>query len=150
MRNVLLLSLAAIGVLLTACTQGAVKPNTISYALNELDGSGVTGTVTFEKLTDRHTAVVIDVDGLDAGTYPAHIHVGDHPGGNIYISLNSVSGSDGTSATIVTHTDAGAAVDYEHLINYDGYVNVHAVGGTPVIATGETGQGADDVQVNPR
>lgn len=154
MRRRLLVLLAAAGliVLLSACTRGAVKPDTISYALEGLNDSGMTGTVTFEKITDTHTAVIIDVSGgLTAGqSYPAHIHVGSHPGGNIYITLEPVDGDTGSSAKMVSATDAGQAVDYEYLINYDGYVNVHNPAQTALMATGETGEGANDVQINRR
>jgi hypothetical protein len=106
--------------------------------------------VTFEKQGETATKVTIEVTGLSAGqAYPAHVHVGDHPGGDIYISLEPVDGGTGTSVSSVTQTDAGEAINYEALVNYDGYVNVHAPEGTPVLATGETGAGGNDVQVGP-
>ncbi|MEX2534395.1 MAG: hypothetical protein WD273_02255 [Trueperaceae bacterium] len=151
MKNCFLLfSLVALTVALAACTPGAVQPDTITYGLDPLEASGVSGTVTFEKISDTETVVTIDVDGLQAGQmYPAHIHEGDHPDGAIYISLEMVDGATGMSVTTVTETDAGASVDYDYLVNYDGYVNVHEVGGTPVLATGETGAGGNDVQIEP-
>lgn len=153
-RSLSLLSVAALVVLLVACargvTPGAVEPNAISYGLDPLEGSGVDGIVTFEEASETETLVTIEVTGLEAGQmYPAHIHEGDHPDGPIYISLEPVDGDTGTSSTLVTETDAGMDVDYEFLVNYDGYVNVHAPGGTPVLATGETGAGGNDVQINP-
>jgi hypothetical protein len=149
-----LLSIAALITLLGACTQGAIEPNAISYALSELNDSGISGTVTFDKMTDEHTAVIINVDGTTAGQmYPAHIHVGSHPGGAIYISLSEVDGDTGNSVTIVTETDPGQGsqpVDYEFLVDYDGYLNIHDPANLAnLYATGETGLGADDVQVNP-
>lgn len=145
--------LGVLAFVLAACspgvTPGAVEPNSISYGLDPLEGSGVEGIVTFERMSDTETLVTIDVDGLEAGqTYPAHIHEGDHPGQPIYIPLNSVSGDTGMSVTVVTTDGNGTAVDFEYLVNYDGYVNVHAPGGTPVLSTGETGAGGNDVQID--
>jgi hypothetical protein len=152
MRRILLLLLpvAAFVVVVAACTRGAVLPNTISYALDPVAPSTVNGTVTFQKTSETVTEVTIDVAGLSAGqTYPAHIHSGDSPNGPIYINLTSVDGDTGISVTAVSATNAGEPVDYEFLVNYDGFVNVHEVGGTPILATGETGLGANDVQIEP-
>jgi hypothetical protein len=149
-RSLSFLSIAALILFLAACTRGALQPNTISYGLDPLEASGVSGTVTFEKMSETETRVTIDVDGLTAGeTYPAHIHEGDHPGGAIHTDLTSVDGTTGTSTTVITQNNAGEPVDYEFLVNYDGYVNVHLPDGT-VIATGETGAGGNDVQIEPR
>jgi hypothetical protein len=149
-RSLSFLSMAALILFLAACTRGALQPNTISYGLDPLEGSGVSGTVTFEKMSETETRVTIDVDGLAAGqTYPAHIHEGDHPDGPIDTDLAPVDGTTGTSTIVVTENNAGEPIDYEFLVNYDGYVNVHAPGGTPVLATGETGAGGNDVQIEP-
>ncbi|MEX2543177.1 MAG: CHRD domain-containing protein [Trueperaceae bacterium] len=152
MRSLLLLPIAALVIVLVACTPGAVQPETISYALDEQNNSGIDGIVTFEKMSATETRVSIDVDGT-SGTqdYPAHIHVGDvGSGGAIYVTLGFVDPDTGTSSIVVTETDAGTAVDYEHLVNYDGYVNVHNPADPSVIfAAGEIGEGANDVQIDP-
>lgn len=154
-RSLLLLSLLGLFVVLAGCnrgvTPGAVEPNTITYPLDELDASGVNGTVTFEEVSEAETMVTIEVEGTAAGaTYPAHIHEGSHPGGAIYISLTPVEGATGMSVTNVTQTDGGMDVDFEYLVNYDGYVNVHNPDDPSiVVATGETGAGANDIQFEP-
>ena len=154
-RSLLLLSLLALFVVLAACdrgvTPGAVEPNAITYALDELNASGINGTVTFEEVSETETMVTIAVEGTAAGaTYPAHIHEGSHPGGAIYISLTPVSGDTGTSSTLVTQTDDGMNVNFDYLVNYDGYVNVHNPDDPSIlVATGETGAGANDIQIEP-
>ena len=152
-KLVLPLFVSALVVLLAACspgvTPGAVEPNAISYGLDPVEASGVDGIVTFEKMSDTETLVTIDVDGLEAGqTYPAHIHTGNYPDGPVYIPLNSVEGDTGMSVTVVTADPSGMAVDYDYLVNYDGFVNVHAPAGSPILTTGETGLNGNDVQVD--
>jgi uncharacterized lipoprotein YbaY len=94
---------------------------TISYPLNVKDQIGVTGTVTFaEKSSGSSESVItIKLTGASVGTHPAHIHVNSAiESGSIAYPLNSVD-SSGTSTTTLS-------VPYATLVNYDGYVNVHA------------------------
>ena len=120
-----------------------------TYALDATGAAGtdVSGTVTFEKVSASETRVTIELTGTPAGgMHPAHIHIGSNPpGGGIYISLNDVDGDTGESATLVTQTDAAAAITFEELISYDGYVNVHLSSDmlATVVATGETGFDAE-------
>ena len=91
--------------------------------------------VTFEELDDGTTEVTIDFGGeieSDFDSHPAHVHMNDvAEGGGIVIDLEPVDSATGTSTTTVTNFNdeedgtAGAAVTYEELIAYDGYVNVH-------------------------
>ena len=68
----LIVLLAALAIALTAC-QAADPPRTIS--LHSLNGSGVTGTVTFAAVRDK-TQVEIAVDPAGNLDMPAHIHPG--------------------------------------------------------------------------
>src|SRR5262245_26555285 len=97
------------------------------YALNELDSSGVKGTVTFTKVDDKTTRVVVQLTGTKAGnSHPAHIHSGSvATAGPIVLDFNPVDGSTGRSETLVTKMNDGAAVTYEDLIAFNGHVNVH-------------------------
>ena len=100
---------------------------------------------------DATTEISIALTGTPAGgSHPAHIHVGDAtPGGGIYVTLGTVDGDTGASTIQVTNADAGAggaAVTYEDLIAYDGYVNIHlSAGDLTVVAQGETGAGVTPV-----
>ena len=88
------------------------------------------GTAMFEERVNGETLVTIMLDGTPAdGMHPAHIHVGsvaDAPG-DIAITLNSVNGATGMSATNVTkfNGEDGDMIDYNGLLEYDGYINVH-------------------------
>ncbi|MCL6217863.1 CHRD domain-containing protein [Zunongwangia pacifica] len=105
-----------------------------SYDLAEVDIEGVSGTATFHERKNGETLVELDLEGTTEGnTHPAHIHMGsvaDAPG-DIAITLTSVDGASGMSLTNVAMTDGteeedGTAVSYEDLIEYNGYINVHA------------------------
>lgn len=149
MKKLALGLLSAVLVLtLAACANGSgaeVGAKT-TYALADINDFGISGTVTFEKVSETETKIDIALDGTpEGGSHPAHIHVGDaDPGGAIYVTLGTVDGDTGTSTITVTETDERNAVTYDDLIDYDGYVNVHLSAeelGT-IVAQGETGAGA--------
>ncbi|MEL7002113.1 MAG: spondin domain-containing protein [Bacteroidota bacterium] len=106
-----------------------------SYALNyKVNASNPTTTafVTFaeaEESGSRYTYVIINSLGGPEGAHPAHIHEGDATSnGDIAVSLDDVmidTNGVGTSITAVRAFDAGDAVDYSTLIDYNGYINVH-------------------------
>lgn len=96
-------------------------PTSTTYTLNVKDQLGVTGTVTFaEKSSGSSESVItIKLTGATAGTHPAHIHANSAiESGDIVYSLNSVDASGNSTTTL--------SVPYSTLINFDGYVNVHA------------------------
>jgi hypothetical protein len=72
----------------------------ITFALQAMNSSGVTGTVTMTPENANTTRVVIDIPNPPPGTLPAHIHLGRCPdAGGIYDGLSSVV--DGRSTTEV-------------------------------------------------
>ncbi len=148
-RTILFSLILSLGVLLAACDSDDETPESTSYTLNEVDGSGVTGTATFTKISDTETEVTLDITG-DAvtGDHPAHIHSGAAgSGGPIVVPLTTVDAAategesiettqggdlaEGNSVTTVTQYDSdedGTAetdIDYEGLLEYNGYINVH-------------------------
>ncbi len=99
------------------------------YTLNAIGGSDIAGTVTFEKRMNGNTKVTISLDSMVANAnFPAHIHYNTAAeGGSIAIDLAPV-GSSGTSVTNVrrfNENQGGAAITYDSLLNFDGYINVH-------------------------
>src|SRR5690606_26874390 len=65
-------------------------------------------------------------------------------GGTILLDLSNAEGASGRSETVVTALNDGTPISYEDLIDFDGYVNVHASTsdlGT-LIAQGDIGQNA--------
>jgi hypothetical protein len=128
-----------LALVLIACPATTTPNPSKTYNLNAVGSSGISGTAKYEKLSGTETKVTLELTGTAAGTYPAHIHVGDIPdGGGIYISLADVNGATGKSEKTITQTDAGEAITYEQLIDYDGYINIH--GATAPVAQGETGK----------
>ncbi len=123
-----------------------VNPNLDSktYQLFERSNSGVSGTATFTDQTDGSVLVELNVTGTPQdGMHPSHIHVNTAAeGGAIAVSLNPVDGATGVSQTFVTETDDGATLDYNALLNFDGYINIHlsAQDLATVVAQGDIGQ----------
>ncbi|TBW29013.1 CHRD domain-containing protein [Gramella sp. KN1008] len=117
----------------TIVAQGDIGENvltgeSVTYDLNTKDVEGISGTATFEERISGETLITLNIEGTpEDGSHPAHIHMGsvaDAPGA-IAISLNSVDGATGMSMTAISETDAEAAITYDELIVYDGYINVH-------------------------
>ena len=114
-----------------------------TYTLSEVDASGVSGTALFEENENGNAVVTLTLNGTPAGgVHPAHIHFNSVAmGGDIAISLNPVDGSTGISRTVVTQTDAGSAISYSGLLDFDGYINVHLSPEdlTTIVAQGDIG-----------
>jgi hypothetical protein len=102
---------------------GATK----TYQLAEIAGSGVSGTAVFAEVEGGSTVLTLSLTGTpNDGDHPSHIHFNSATvGGAIAISLTNVDGATGESITTITATDAGDAISYTELLNFDGYINVH-------------------------
>jgi hypothetical protein len=125
------LSAAELGIIVAQGDIGsnALTGESVVYALNAVDGSGVnvSGTATFAEREDGTALVTIVVRGTPAGgDHPAHIHYNSaEEGGAIAISLTNVDGDTGISKTSVMALDNNIEITYEELIAFDGYINVH-------------------------
>ncbi|OZV70593.1 CHRD domain-containing protein [Winogradskyella aurantia] len=123
-----------------------INPNLESktYQLFELSSSGVSGSATFAEQLDGSVLVSLNLTGTPQdGMHPAHIHVNTAAeGGAIAVSLNQVNGATGVSETIVSQTNDGMPLNYEGLIDFDGYINVHLSADdlATVVAQGDIGQ----------
>lgn len=105
-----------------------------TYDLDEKTIPGLSGTVKFEERVSGETLATIALENTpEDGEHPAHIHAGsvaDAPG-KIEITFTPVDGATGMSMTNISKFnddedgEEGAAVTYEELLSYDGYVNVH-------------------------
>ncbi len=115
-----------------------------TYDLVSKSDPSISGTATFYQNSDNSTFVKLNLQGTpDGGMHPAHIHFNSAAeGGDIAISLEPVDGSTGFSDTEVTALDDGTAITYEELINFDGYINVHASPDdlSTLVAQGDIGQ----------
>ena len=100
-----------------------------SYDLTEVGESGVSGTATFDENEDGSVTITLDLDGTSEGVmHPAHIHFNSAAeGGEIALSLEPVDGDTGISETTVEMLDdKETEISFEDLMDFDGYINVHA------------------------
>ena len=108
--------------------QNELTGNEVSYDLAAVSDAAIFGTATFSERVNKETLVTLELVGTTAGeVHPAHIHTGavaDAPG-DILVSLSDLMGDTGISVTNVTQLDAGGALDYDALLDIDGYINVH-------------------------
>ena len=118
----------------------------ITYTLNPVSNNSISGTAKFTKRVSGETLVSIALTGTTAGvTSPAHIHLNSvAQGGGIAIDLTSVNGTTGKSETSVRKLNSGAAITYDQLLTFNGYINVHqsAANLATIIAQGNIGANA--------
>ncbi|WP_323832064.1 CHRD domain-containing protein [Algoriphagus sp. D3-2-R+10] len=120
--------------------------NMETFNLASVSNPGISGTAQFIENDDNTTNIILALSGAPAGgMYPAHIHFNTAAeGGGIAITLGTVMGGTGTSSIIVSELDDGTPITYSQLMDYDGYINVHASAsdlGT-IVAQGDIGQNA--------
>ena len=119
----------------TIVAQGDIGQNeftgeTKSYTLNSVDIAGIMGDAMFKERVNGETLVILSLENtVEGAMYPAHIHMGSvaNAPGDIAITLNSVDGTTGMSMTNVSafNGEDAEAIEYDGLIEYDGYINVH-------------------------
>jgi hypothetical protein len=73
-----LFNASAAGLVLFVLGACAAAPSAapVTLQLRELNGSGVSGTVTMTTIDEEHTLVEVDVDAAGHPNMPAHIHPG--------------------------------------------------------------------------
>ena len=116
----------------TIVAQGDVGGNDLtgvsqSYALNEKAVAGIEGAVTFFERVNGESLAVIELNNTpEGGVHPAHIHFNSAAeGGGIAVSLTPIDGTTGKSYTNIASLDDGTAIDYNGVLDFDGYINVH-------------------------
>ncbi|MEX1239208.1 MAG: CHRD domain-containing protein, partial [Cyclobacteriaceae bacterium] len=99
-----------------------------SYPLASVSDPAISGNVTFAQRDDDKVLVTIQLTGTQAtASHPAHIHANSAAaGGGIVLDLSPVSGADGKSETVVDALNDGTPMTYEGLLDFNGFVNVHA------------------------
>ncbi|WGD34135.1 hypothetical protein [Olleya sp. YS] len=108
--------------------QNELTTNSMTYPLNEVDLTDVSGSITFTERINGEALAVISLSGSPAGgVHPAHIHVGSvaTAPGAILFTFASVNGTTGISRTNVDALDDGTPFGYSDILSVDGYVNVH-------------------------
>ncbi len=117
----------SISLLLSGCNSDSEIESSVTFRLDEVGDSGISGTAKFIKSNNTTTIVEIRLSGTTAGNiHPAHIHMDSvQEGGDIVITLEPVNGDSGASTTTVTQLDDETTIDYNNLILFDGHVNIH-------------------------
>ena len=119
--------------LTTIVAQGDIGQNELTnesvvYSLDELNSSGVSGSLTFTERVNGEALAVIDLDNTVSGSmHPAHIHAGSvitAPGAIIF-TFNMVDGDTGMSMTNVTELDDNSDFNFSDALTVNGYVNIH-------------------------
>jgi hypothetical protein len=117
--------------LATLIAQGDIGINELTntsktYTLTSVSNVAINGTAKFTKRVSGKTLVSIALMGTTPGvTSIAHIHVNTvAQTGGVVIDLTSVNGSTGKSDTSINKLNTGAAITYDELLNFDGYINV--------------------------
>ncbi len=129
----------------TLVAQGDIGQNDLTgesqtYALNEVDVAGVSGTATFSERVNGETLVEVVLSGATfEGGYASHIHAGAvaNAPGDIIISLSDVD-ADGMAKTNVSMMGE-TMIDYAAMIQIDGYINVHTLDFSGLVAQGDVG-----------
>jgi hypothetical protein len=138
--------------LATLVAQGDIGQNeltgdTKSYVLGTKDVAGISGTAKFDKRLNGESLVTLTLAGTpNGGSHPAHIHMNSAAvGGPIVISLSSVNGTTGMSKTNVAKFNDDAAVTFDQLLAYSGYINVHLSASqlATIVAQGNVGSNAN-------
>tara|TARA_R100000935_G_scaffold22688_1_gene41713 strand:+ start:1419 stop:2606 length:1188 start_codon:yes stop_codon:yes gene_type:complete len=123
------LSAAELG---TLVAQGDIGQNeltgdTKSYELGSVAFEDISGDITFSKRKNGEALAVVSLINTTAGAmYPGHIHMNSAAeGGDIVVTLNPVKGDTGVGKTNIAAFNNGTAFNYEDILVYDGYVNIH-------------------------
>ncbi|WP_051227998.1 hypothetical protein [Gillisia sp. JM1] len=116
----------------TLVAQGDIGQNeltgeTKTYDLGSVDFQDISGNITFSKRKNGDALAAVNLENTTAGAmYPGHIHMNTaEEGGDIVVTLNPVNGDTGVGKTNIAAFDDGSSFNYEAILVYDGYVNIH-------------------------
>ncbi|MEN2282121.1 CHRD domain-containing protein [Algoriphagus sp. SE2] len=114
------------------------------FNLASVSNPGISGKAEFIENDDNTTTINLMLSGTSSGAmHPAHIHLNTAAeGGDIALTLGTVMGGTGMSSVTVSTLDDGTPISYSQLINFDGYINVHASSSDLVtlVAQGDIGE----------
>ncbi len=117
-----------------------------TFNLSSVSNPGISGTAEFIENDDNTTTINLMLSGTPNGEmHPAHIHFNTAAeGGDIALTLGTVMGGTGMSSVTVSSLDDGSPISYSQLVNFDGYINVHASSSdlATLVAQGDIGENA--------
>ena len=99
----------------------------IEYDLGSKAVPSISGKAIFKEYSDNSVTIELDLMNTPAGgQHPAHIHYNTAAdGGDVALTLGTVDGDTGKSEIAVTALNDGTAINYDQLVAFDGYINVH-------------------------
>ncbi len=125
-------------------TETQLTGRTKIYNLSSLTSEDVSGTATFLEYDDNSTGIKLELQNTISGSFlPAHIHLNTAAeGGEVKITLNPVDGTTGESMINIKTKDDGSIINYDALLDYNGYINIHlsASQSATFVAQGDIGQ----------
>lgn len=119
--------------------------STLSYDIDQVNGSAVSGKAEFKELEDGDIELTISLDNIvEDADHPAHIHYNSvSDGGDIQVDLNNVDGSSAKSVTVFNKDIEGNSLSFSDISNLDAHINVHLnPNDLEVIAQGNIGSNA--------
>jgi hypothetical protein len=155
--SLLMMSIVLVSIIVSACSKeksfengdGSGGLRSKEYPLNEVNGSGVDGSIVITENADSTFNVLVNLNKSEQDTgYVLHMHHGSisNPGA-IAILLTAVTGTGGAVQSETTNIrevrlpdNTRERVTYDDILSFEGYVDVHAGTQTdPVIAQGTIG-----------
>ncbi len=125
----------------------------LEYKLNKASEFDDSGTLTIRELTDGNLEMNIQLAGArstSSTTFPAHLHFGNYtdPDAPMALMLNSVSGANLQSRTVLGELMNGNKLSFEEMKNFDGHVKVHLASEGPdykvILVAGNIGSNFDE------
>jgi hypothetical protein len=155
--SLLMMSIVLVSIIVSACSKeksfengdGSGGLRSKEYPLNEVNDSGVDGSIVITENADSTFNVLVNLNKSEQDTgYVLHMHHGSisNPGA-IAILLTAVTGTGGAVQSETNNIrevrlpdNTRERVTYDDMLSFEGYVDVHAGTQTdPVIAQGTIG-----------
>ena len=116
---------------------------TQEYEIVGVDGSGISGKVTFTEDNNGKTEILIELTGTTTSTNPAFVRFNSaEDGGTVALTLEACECA--VSHTIVSKLDGGTAIDYDGLLKLNGHISIHqSVNDDTIIGVANIGSNAE-------
>ena len=124
--------------------ENPITGKNITYTLNAVAVANISGEAKFIENTDNTVTIELSLNNTPAGgQHPAHIHYNTAAeGGAIALTLGVVDGTTGKSSITVSALDDGTVINYDDLLAFSGYINVHLSADelSTIVGQGDIGQ----------
>lgn len=98
--------------------------NEVSYQLNGVTNSNITGEARFVRNEDDSTIIYISLINASSELHPATIRYNSiAEGGTVAVTLNSCICAE--SETVVSNLDNGNPINFNQFLDFDGHINIY-------------------------